>query len=374
MAEADHNLAVRSTRTGPSSTPKLESQLRTIWTELFLAAPESDSEDFFLSGGNSLLAMRFVAKVRERLGQELAVSAFAREPTIAGAARQIREGLRENSVLYPLCEGALHPPLFAAGSSREYRDLSRALGADQPFYQMDSYALFERCLLQGKPLPGSVPEIAERFVRDIQLIQPKGPYFLAGHCDGAVIAFETAVQLQASGETVAFLGIFDTPPQGDFTKLPLWRRALRLFRSGPLGATIRDRMSRTISQASPCGVDQKRHEEVTAGIWDAIAGYRPTGLFDGEIQLFRAETTYGVFEDVAVGWNDRCTLGIRIHDVPGDHVYLFQRDETQGRIAAILREARKRAEAAKKLVVRGWVVSTLMAAELAGHLGPVPIV
>lgn len=370
MADADHNLAVQSPQTGPSPTPKLETQLRTIWTELLLAGPESDSEDFFLNGGNSLLAMRFVAKVRERLGQSLAVSAFAREPTIAGVARQIRAGLRENSVLYPLCEGSLHPPLFAAGSSREYRDLSQALGAGQAFYQMDSYALLEGRLLQGKPLPGSVPEIAGRFVRDIQLIQPRGPYFIAGHCDGAVIAFETAVQLQASGETVAFLGIFDTPPQGDFTKLPLWRRAWRLFRSGPLGAKIRNRMSRTSSQAAPCGVDQKRHEEVTAGLWAAIAGYRPTGLFDGEIQLFRAETTYGVFEDVSVGWNDRCTLGVRIHDVPGDHVYLFQRDDTQRRIAAILKEARKRADAARKLVLRGWAVAALVIAELAGDLAP----
>jgi len=374
MEDADQNLAVQSPQTGPSPTSKLETQLRTIWTELLLAAPESDSEDFFLNGGNSLLAMRFVANVRERLGQVLAVSAFAREPTIAGVARQIRAGLRENSVLYPLSDGSLQPPLFAAGSSREYRDLSRALGADQPFYQMDSYALFERRLLRGKPLPGSVPEIAERFVRDIQLIQPRGPYFLAGHCDGAVIAFETAVQLQASGETVAFLGIFDTPPQGDFTKLPLWRRAWRLFRSGPLGARIRDRMSRTPSQATSCGVDQKRHEEVTAGLWAAITGYRPTALFDGEIQLFRAETTYGVFEDVSIGWNDRCTLGVRVHDVPGDHVYLFQWDETQRRIAAILKKARKRADAAKKLVLQGWAAAALVIAELAGVLAPVPIV
>jgi thioesterase domain-containing protein len=282
--------------------------------------------------------------------------------------------LRENSALFPLCEGSLHPPLFAAGSSREYRDLSRALGADQPFYQMDSYALLERRLLRGKPLPGSVSEIAERFVRDLRLIQPRGPYFLAGHCDGAVIAFEAAVQLQASGETVAFLGIFDTPPQGDFTELPLWRRAWRLFRSGLLGSRIRERMGRSLTRETPCGVDQKRHEQVTAGIWGVIAGYRPTRLFDGEIQLFRAGTTYGVFEDVAVGWNDRCTLGVRIHDVPGDHVYLFQRDETQRRIAAVLAELRKRAEAAKKLAARGWAVAALAIAEIAGDLTPVPVV
>jgi thioesterase domain-containing protein len=374
MADADHTLAVRSPQTGPSPTLKLETQLRTIWTELLLAAPESDSEDFFLNGGNSLLAMRFVAKVRERLGQVLAVSAFAREPTIAGAARQIRAGLRENSVLHPLCDGSVHPPLFAAGSSREYRDLSRALGADQPFYQMDSYALFERRLLAGKPFPGSVPEVAGRFVRDLRLIQPRGPYYLAGHCDGAVIAFEAATQLQAEGQTVAFLGIFDTPPRGDFTKLPLWRRAWRLFRSGLLGARIKDRMDRTLSRATPCGVDQKRHEDVTAGIWAAIAAYRPTRLFDGEIQLFRAETTYGVFEDVAVGWNDRCTLGVRVHDVPGDHVYFFQREEAQRRIAAILTKARQRVSAAKEHVMRGVAVAALLVGEIAGYLGPAAVV
>ena len=45
-----------------------------------------------------------------------------------------------------------------------------------------------------------------------------GPYFLGGYCMGGTVAFEVAQQIQAQGERVALLALFDTV---DWSKIPV---------------------------------------------------------------------------------------------------------------------------------------------------------
>src|SRR5690606_8239214 len=52
----------------------LERQLLQIWETLLEAGPFGVTDHFFEIGGNSLLAVRLSALVRERLGKELSVS------------------------------------------------------------------------------------------------------------------------------------------------------------------------------------------------------------------------------------------------------------------------------------------------------------
>ena len=55
-------------------------------------------------------------------------------------------------------------------------------------------------------------------------IQPSGPYFLAGHSYGGMLAFEIAQQLTKSGQAVAFLGLLDTFAPGSFPKATVSER------------------------------------------------------------------------------------------------------------------------------------------------------
>jgi thioesterase domain-containing protein len=61
----------------------------------------------------------------------------------------------------------------------------------------------------------TVEELAEHSVREIRLVQPEGPYYLAGNCMGGLPAFEAAQQLQAAGAEVALvlhlMPTFDRP-------------------------------------------------------------------------------------------------------------------------------------------------------------------
>ena len=44
-------------------------------------------------------------------------------------------------------------------------------------------------------------------------VQPEGPYYLGGYCNGSIIAYEMAQQLQEQGEQVKFLAMIDPPSE-----------------------------------------------------------------------------------------------------------------------------------------------------------------
>jgi thioesterase domain-containing protein len=55
--------------------------------------------------------------------------------------------------------------------------------------------------------PGSLVELATRYLRDLRRQQPQGPYHLRGWSSGGIVAFEMAAQLVAAGERVAFFPV-----------------------------------------------------------------------------------------------------------------------------------------------------------------------
>jgi thioesterase domain-containing protein len=52
--------------------------------------------------------------------------------------------------------------------------------------------------------------MASTYVKEIELIQGKGPYFLAGYCMGGTIALEMAQQLRRRGHSAGFVALLDT--------------------------------------------------------------------------------------------------------------------------------------------------------------------
>ncbi|WP_067699931.1 non-ribosomal peptide synthetase [Nocardia jejuensis] len=66
-----------------------EAMLAEIVSELLGGAPIGADDDFFERGGNSLLAMRLVARINAAFGRELGVRAVFEAPTVAELARHI---------------------------------------------------------------------------------------------------------------------------------------------------------------------------------------------------------------------------------------------------------------------------------------------
>jgi thioesterase domain-containing protein/acyl carrier protein len=318
----------------------VEPKLIEIWQKVLRVSPIAVDADFFELGGNSLLAVAMTADLNRTFGKKIPVTTVFRNPTI----RQLAERLREQSIFkssfVPLVERGAKPPLFAAGSHHGFRDLSRALGSDQPFFQMDIFALQEERLIAEEPLLTTIEDIAAHFTREISAVQPSGPYFLAGACEGGIVALEIARQLQRQGQCIEALMQFDTPPTGYF-RLPTWhRRLLEAFRRGE----ARERIMRSISLRIRSTRRTATQDHIWNVIWDAVIAHGNDKAFDGEIVLFRAIRASG-FVDVATGW-DRIGA-LRIFDVPGYHETFFSNPVAQAIIRGVLEDAQRRIPASR---------------------------
>jgi thioesterase domain-containing protein len=324
----------------------VERKLTEIWQKLLGTSPIGVDADFFELGGNSLLAIALIADVNRIFGKKISVSGLFRNPTIHQTAQRLREEPIFKSSFFPLVETGTKPPLFAAGSDSRFRDLSHALGRGQPFFQMDIYALLEERLIAEEPLLTSIEDIAADFIRDIIRVQPSGPYFLAGQCDGSIVALEIARQLQRRGQEIEVLMQFDTPPTG-YYRIPAWhRRILLAFRRGELPQRVLRSIMLRIRKMLDSGKRTATHEYILNVIRNALLAYGNDKVFDGEIVVFRANGFGQIIEgDVAKGWERIGTL--RIFDVPGDHERIFVNPDAQAIIRHVLEDAQRRVPASQ---------------------------
>ena len=201
--------------------------------------------------------------------------------------------------------------------------------------------------MAGAPLLTTVQDIADYFVRDILSRRPIGPYFLAGQCEGSVVALEIALQLRRKGHEIGALIQFDTPATGYFQRLPLHKRiSWALARRENIFSLIINKISRILT-AHLTAQTPSTENYIWNVIWSAVRAYAADKMFDGEIVIFRAEQIWPrpvvSRDNVAVGW-DR--LGaVKIYDVPGDHVRFFLNPTAQGIIRQVLEDVQQRVTA-----------------------------
>jgi len=84
--------------------------------------------------------------------------------------------------------------------------LARACGPQQPFYVLEPQVFSES---DGAP---SLEEVARAHIEAMRRVRPRGPYRLGGYCNGGLLAYEMARQLEQAGEQVEFLGLIDASP------------------------------------------------------------------------------------------------------------------------------------------------------------------
>jgi len=225
IQEGANSLSVAPSSTSPVGAAKDEvsKELSRIWRELLAVDMVTFDQNFFDLGGDSSLAVRMFSQIEQIFGVKLPLATLYDAPTIEELARILRGEVSASgwSPLVAIQESGSRPPLFcmhgAGGTVLVYRDLSRRLGLDQPFYGLQSQGLDG-----DRPALTSIEEMAALYVKEIRRVQPQGPYFLGGYCGGGTIAYETAQQLQADGERVAMLALFDTM---NWSKIPITVRS-----------------------------------------------------------------------------------------------------------------------------------------------------
>jgi len=210
----------------------LEEMLATVWREFFGIDKIGTHDNYFDLGGDSILAVQLFAEIEKVFKVKLPLATLFEAPTVAQLAQILRREAPTPgwSPLVPIQPTGSRPPFFcihgAGGGVLLYRDLSRHLGSDQPFYGLQAQGQDGSCL----PLT-RIEDMAALYVKEIKRVRPRGPYFLGGYCAGGTIAYEMAQQLQAEGEQVGLLAMFDTPNWCKVPRPSTWGRAYRVVQT-----------------------------------------------------------------------------------------------------------------------------------------------
>ncbi len=189
----------------PSTT--LEKDLVNIWSTVLELDRVGINDNFFQLGGDSIQAGRIIALICEMLQvEQIPLVIFLHAPTIDKMARILenKEFSLPSASLIAIQNTGSKPPIYCVHGCRgdilTYTDLAQQLGPEQPFYGLRAQGLDGKATIYTQ-----VEDMAAHYVREIQAIQPEGPYFLGGASTGGNIALEMAQQLISQGKNVGAL-------------------------------------------------------------------------------------------------------------------------------------------------------------------------
>jgi len=329
---------------------ELEQTLANVWQNVLRLEQIGIHDDFFELGGDSLIAVQLIAKLREVVQVELSPETFLKAPTIASLADLITQTQSNMRILQPesslpsaLVEiqigNKFKPPLFlvhpAGGLVYVYRDLAKCLGANQPVYglqQVDEEGKMAFNL-------NCVEDMATYYIEALRVRQPEGPYFLGGGSFGGVIAFEMAQQLDAMGQKVALLAMIDTVCEGNRRSIFEDDAAILtyLLNVGE-GIAVSVNDIRQLSNEEQLGYFMA-HSHKAKNLFpqtgleqshdflrlfklhiQTAANYKPR-IYSGQITYFRAkEQNTFTPPNPERGWDKMVTGGVEVYEVSGNHI------------------------------------------------------
>ncbi|RYZ34579.1 MAG: non-ribosomal peptide synthetase, partial [Sphingobacteriales bacterium] len=236
--------------------------------------------------------------------------------------------------LYIVHGAGLHVLLF--------NTLAINMHPDQPVYGLQAKGINS----DDEPLD-SIEAIAAYYIDAIMAKNPDGPYALAGYSFGGIIAYEMSRQFKERGKEVKLLAMFDSyADQSNFYDPWLkrvWSDSTTLLKERLYIFTLLQKYPRETIQEKAESLKRKvnqwyrriRYKEDYLKVFHgnyykvnetnriAARNYRLAPQ-DVTITLFRATKQIAYKKDFEfLGWKPFALKGIRIHDVPGDHMNLF---------------------------------------------------
>ncbi len=330
---------------------QLEESIAQIWQQVLGIEQISIHDNFFELGGNSLIAVQLLTKLGNIFGQNLPLATFLNAQTIEQLAAVLQEQEKPVafswSPLVPIQTDGQKPPLFLIhavwGNVLFYRKLVNYLEPDQPVYGLQAQGLDG----ENHPLT-SILEMAANYIKEIQKVQPQGPYYLGGFSFGAEVAFEIAQQLLTQGHKTSLLAILDAVapnnlPESakqavqaktsenwrakyfqDLVKLTWPERADYFLEKmkwhctvGKLGIFHRNYLKyikRSLPDLYLLQVHFANHQ--------ASNEYK-AAVYPGRVHLFRCPGDLSV-TNIDLGWNQLALDGVTISQIPGSHTTIME--------------------------------------------------
>ncbi|WP_226589810.1 non-ribosomal peptide synthetase [Microseira wollei] len=318
----------------------LELQLTKIWEKVLGIQPIGVMDNFFELGGHSLLVVALVAEIKKAFNKNLPLAAVFQAPTVSHLANILRqEGWSaSSSSLAVIQAGGRKPPLFfihVLGEGLEYcRNLARHLDPEQPIYGL-------AVGIMDEVSQNLVENLDTYYIKEMQMIQPNGPYFLAGIMCGGRVVYNMAEQLHAQGQKVELLALLGTLRDENTIKtlsVQDWVAAHWNNFSQIGHAYVLNKMKQNIQNVKSrlMSIYCKFYESMSRPLPQDYQdfAYRQ-GKSEGQRFVFAPQvypervTLFRAMEDIDflepdLGWSELAAGGLEIHDVPGDTFSMLQ--------------------------------------------------
>lgn len=348
-----------STREGPGTA--VEAQMLQIWEQVLGKSGFGVRDDFFDVGGHSLLALRLVMTIEQEMGVKIPLAELFKSATVAHLAQAAQTRQQGDGRVVPLWLAGGGLPLWlvhtGGGMLWNYQPLVQAMAPNFPIYGFEARGLFD-----GAAPLSSIADMAADFLAALRRLQPQGPYRLAGHSFGGLVAWEMACQLRAAGAEVAGVSLFDSslsrPEDSWYARQTPARIAARdlanaiavfsRFTGGdqklneeslaqlPLSAQL-DRAAEIMASRVGSLQDARQMVEgllrIATSHRTARLQYQPA-MLKAPVALFQAAEKNAPGDD-GLFWRDRAGGAFEAHVVPGDHVTMMAQPHVQALAQAL---------------------------------------
>ncbi|MFN5170907.1 MAG: non-ribosomal peptide synthetase [Cyclobacteriaceae bacterium] len=193
---------------------KTEEQLVQLWAASMCVEPGTVSvlDNFFEMGLQSLKATSLIFKIRHVFGRDVSLMDIFQAPTIRSLADKLKDvqiaaDQDDGMVKLSYSDDTARNLFFihdGTGEVTAYLELSRLLKG------YNCWGLRSKTLQYSGPVGLSIQDLAAHYIDAMRVVQPEGPYSVAGWSLGGIIAHEIVCQLESQGETVKVLLMMDT--------------------------------------------------------------------------------------------------------------------------------------------------------------------
>ncbi|WP_405199930.1 non-ribosomal peptide synthetase [Christiangramia sp. LLG6405-1] len=325
-----------------------EELISTIWQECLNIENIDVTSNFFELGGHSLMAVQVVSRLEKQLGKRFPVALLFEYSTIEKLAKFVDTkdvtSFTGDSLLTINSSGSKIPLYFIHGvgyNALKFKNLSAQLHSDQPVYGLQGTGV----TASGTTLD-SVEKIAAHYISAIKKINPDGPYSLAGHSYGGIIAYEMASQFKHYGDKVEKLIMLDSDIDNVFFHKTLVKKQIASITNtaGKMVFTLKQ-MSK--SKAKFDFYFNRKKDKVIKQYFSKYAENKNQIIEEQqilrieeqnnrmirkyhikpqliEVDLLRAVNNIDYMRDpVSLGWKDLALNGLKVHDVTGDHLSML---------------------------------------------------
>ncbi|GMG87743.1 hypothetical protein MNKW57_20640 [Biformimicrobium ophioploci] len=334
-----------------------------IWEGLLCTKGIGIEHNFFKLGGDSIRAVNLLAQIDKEFRVAIPIASLVGHATIKDLAAIIDGEVRlpeVNNVVVLKDGDNRKPPLFCLCGVLTYKDLAESLDIDnmvcaisEDLAGLDLSAEVESAMRSGSRRQ-LLDSIINHYLQVIRQYQARGPYYLCGLSLGGFIAMEVARKMEAMGEQVCLLAMFDTWSPGFLDRLTTRQRISahfrKLLREGP--AYVYRRILARFKRVITRGFFAKPEAERPGGAYLGMIGRRliiddyPLRPIDRKILFFRAEERAD-FEPQNMpdlGWSEYAS-DLDITAISGDHYGIMKSGQVEA-IAKIMSERIRASETA----------------------------